>query len=330
MQECKRLFRRDKVFLLCLSGGVALILLFGLLIAWKWVNGLEEMRQFHKEIYGEAVGEEIFTALLDSGFMEMVHNVCVSMMKYAFGTVILAQIIKWSVLEGKGGKEFQNLLPIKSSVYVTYDYICGILFLWMPVIIEGIALSAIFANTIGITYVGENVNGILEDVMRELILVSFLYSLLIFSKKITRYIPGIFLIALVGWYMGPMLLIWCTGESDGLFWNWEWYDTAGRSECLLMLLCVPVLVALSYWCDKKRDIAGNGLFYFKSVHFLMMAIIFVEFFCIFAISGIIPQGMASNTIGVLLAGAVTAGIHYLTWGRTGSPFAFDGKREGKE
>ncbi len=330
MQECKRLFRRDKVFLLCLSGGMALILLLGLFNVWKTVEGLEEMRQFHRAIYGEAVAEEMFMSLLDSGFMEMVHEGCVSIIKYAFAAVILAQIIKWGVLEGKGGKEFQNLLPVKSSGYVTYDYICGMLFLWIPLAIEGIAVTAIFANTLGITFVGENMNYIFEDLMRELILVSFLYSLLVFSKKITRYIPGILLIVLAIWYMGPMLLILYTGKGNGIFWNWNWYDAADRSECLLLLLCVPVLVALSYWCDKKRDIAGNGLFYFKSVHFLMMAIIFVEFFCIFAISGILPWEMVSNTIGVLLAGAVTAGIHYLTWGRTGNQSAFVGKKEGKE
>ena len=329
MQECKRLFRRDKVFLLCLAGGVALILLFSLFNVWKMVKELEELRMFYKNTHGEAFAAEFFSDRL-SMFMNMVEQICLSMMKYVFVTVILAHIIKWSVLEGKRGKEFQNLLPVKSSGYVTYDYICGMLFLWIPMIIGVIATTAIFANRYGFAFMGGNVNDIWGKAMRVLIFVSFLYSLLVFSKKITRYIPGIFLMVLVISYMGPMLLIWYTGECDGLFWNWSWYDAADSGNCLLMLLCVPVLVALSYWCDKKRDIAGNGLFYFKSVHFLMMTIIFAEFFCLFTISEIIPWGMAANIIGALLAGAVTAGVHYLTWGRTGNLSAFDGKKEEKK
>lgn len=307
MQEYKRLFRRDKIFLLCLSGAVAVILLFGLLNCCKTLNSYEELRQFYGGLYGQEFVETNLSDL-QGVFTGFVETTCIYMMKCVFAAVVLAQMIKWSILEGKRGKEFQNLLPVKSASHVTYDYICGILFLWTPVLIEGIA-AVILAKGYGLTFIDADTNYVYGEVMRELIWISFLYSLLVFAKKITRYIPGILLTVLVFGCAGLM-----SGQMTYIFWDWSWHIAEVPREYLLLLALIPVLVALSYWCDKKRDIAGNGLFYFKTVHFLMMAVIFAELFCIFAVSEIVPWGMAANMIGVLLAGAVTAGVHYLTWG----------------
>lgn len=307
MEECKRLFKRDKIFLLCLSGVVVFILLAGFFNGWRLVGQMQEMKAEYTEIYGEAFVVEFFS---DDGmiFSWMLEYTCISMMKWIFGVVILAQIVKWGILEGKKGREFANLLPLKSAGYVTYDYILGVLFLWIPIAMEFIAVM-LLSKGYGLVFMGKDVNESCMEIIKELILISFLYSLLVFSKKITRYIPGIFLTVPVFFGIGAIL-----GLDISVFWDLGRYNPEGQSAYAVLAASVPVLVALSYWCDKKRDIAGNGLFYFKPVHFLMMAAIFVELFCIFLDSGIIQRGVAANAAGILTAGAVTAGVHYLTWG----------------
>lgn len=60
MEECKRLFRRDKIFLLCLSGAVAFILLAGFFNGWRLVSQLQEMKAEFTEIHGVAFVEEFF------------------------------------------------------------------------------------------------------------------------------------------------------------------------------------------------------------------------------------------------------------------------------
>lgn len=307
MEECKRLFKRDKIFLLCLSGAVVFILLAGFINGWRLVRQLLEMKASFMEIHGEAFVEEFFS---DDGmiFSEILEYACISMMKWIFAVVLLAQILKWGVLEGRRGREFANQLPLKSAGYVTYDYILGILFLWIPIAVEFVAVM-LLSKGYGLTFMGKDVNENCVEIIKELILVSFLYSLLVLSKKITRYIPGIFLTVPVVFGIGVIL-----GWDISVFWDLGRYSQGERSGYLLLAASVPVFVALSYWCDKKRDIAGNGLFYFKPVHFFMMAAIFAELFYIFLNSEIIQRGMAANVVGVLIAGTVTAGVHYLTWG----------------
>lgn len=60
MEECKRLFKRDKIFLLCLSGAVVFILLAGFINGWRLVRQLLEMKASFMEIHGEAFVEEFF------------------------------------------------------------------------------------------------------------------------------------------------------------------------------------------------------------------------------------------------------------------------------
>lgn len=245
MEECKRLFRRDKIFLLCLSGAVAFILLAGFFNGWRLVSQLQEMKAEFMEIHGEAFVGEFFS---DDGmiFSEMLEYACISMMKWIFAVVLLAQIVKWCVLEGKRGREFANQLPLKSAGYVTYDYILGVLFLWIPIAVEFIAVM-LLSKGYGLTFMGKDVNDSCMEIIKELILVSFLYSLLVLSKKITRYIPGIFLTVPIVFGIGAIL-----GWDISVFWDLGRYNPGELSGYLLLAASVPVLVALSYWCDKKR------------------------------------------------------------------------------
>lgn len=310
MEEYKKLFRRDKKFNLCLTGAVALILIFGLLSCQMALQQISETDKKLIELYGaETIKKLTDWSGTDTSKMLMDYAGR-TIIKAVFTVVILAQFIKWNVLEGKKGQEYGNLLPVKSVTYVTYDYICGILFLWVPVVLESIVLT-IFVSTWELTGI---VSGcIWKESAEAIVIVSFLYSLLIFAKKITRYVPGIFL---------TVTVVCGAGFLTGAY--------AGVNGYLLLLIPVAVFVVLSYWCDKKRDIAGNGLFYFPSAHFIIMGVMFLELFGIFANCMIIQVRAATYMISLLLAGAVTVGIHYLTWGRTGNLSAFDGKKEGKE
>lgn len=315
MQGCKKLFQRDKIFLLCLSGAVALTLLYGLFQCWHIIKQDTEMIEMFLGYYGVEFFNEN-GALVWEMAAGMTKWVITSVMKAVLVIVVVAQFIKWNVLEGKRGKEFQNLLPVKSATCVTYDYICGILFLWVPVVITGI-MAAILTKPfeqyaqMGILDLSSTFDNIWCEVGRELIMVSCIYSFFVFAKKITRHLPGILLLLLIYNYM--MLLVFRTGYS--ILWDWSFYNAEYIREYILFLLMALVFVVLSYFCDGKRDIAGNGLFYFKSVHFLVMLVIFAECFVITVTGIILPSRVALGVVSLILAALVTTGVHYLTWGR---------------
>lgn len=314
MQGCKKLFQRDKIFLLCLSGTVALVLLYMLFqccnIVGQDIEMIEEfMEHFGKDFFLRN-GEVWDTAAW------MTEYAITRVMKAVLVIVVAAQFVKWNVLEGKRGKEFQNLLPVKSATCVTYDYICGILFLWVPTVIMGIMAAIMIKpfeqyEQMGIMDLSNTFDNIWCEVGRELIIVSFIYSFLVFAKKITRYIPGILLLVLICNYM----LLWIFGTGYTVLWDWGFYNAEYIREYILFLLMALVFVVLSYFCDRKRDIAGNGLFYFQSVHFLVMLAIFVELFAISVTGIILPSRVVTNVVSLILAALVTVGVHYLTWGR---------------
>ncbi|MBD5541282.1 MAG: hypothetical protein HDR00_08855 [Lachnospiraceae bacterium] len=314
MQGCKKLFQRDKIFLLCLSGVVALTLLFTLFQCRNMIKQDIEMIDMLLGFHGEEflAGAEGVWSMLAGMTQYAITNV----MKAALVIVVIAQFVKWNVLEGKRGKEFQNLLPVKSSACVTYDYICGILFLWVPAVIMGITVSILTKpfeqyEQMGILNMSGIMDNIWSEVGRELIIVSFIYSFLVFAKKITRYIPGILLLMLICNYM----ILWVSGTGYSLLWDWGFYNAGYIREYILFLLMALVFVALSYFCDRKRDIAGNGLFYFKPVHFLVMLMIFAELFSISVTGIILPSRVMTSVVSLILAALVTVGVHYLTWGR---------------
>lgn len=328
MEEYKKLFQRDKRFWLCVGGMVALILIFGLLNCQRLLQQLSEMNKTFTEAYGEEDSKEIMLGLLDTSEMLMEYS-GISVMWIIFAVVILAQFIKWCVLEGKRGKEFVNLLPVKSVTAVIYDYICGILFLWLPVVLEGTVLT-IFTRTWEIT--GIDSGYVWRIAVKAILLFSFLYSLLVFAKKITRYMPGVLLTAAVICF-GEFLLYQGAGMSGGtdLAAAGGLLASIGTGGCLFLLVQIPVLVALSFWCDGKRDIAGGGMFYFKSVHFVMMGLIFLEIFLVCANSILILMQVrgAAYAAALALAAVFSAGVHHLTWGREKDAPVFAGVFTGR-
>lgn len=330
MEEYKKLFQRDKRFWLCVGGLVALILVFGLLNCQRLLQQLSEMNRTFTEAYGEEVSKEIMLGLGDTSEMLMEYS-GISVIWIVFAVVILAQFIKWCVLEGKRGKEFGNLLPIKSVTAVIYDYICGILFLWLPVVLEGTVLT-IFTRTWELA--GVDSGYVWRIAVKAIVLFSFLYALLVFAKKITRYMPGTLLTTAVICF-GEFLLYRGAGLSGGTNLAAETGGllvSMGTGGCLLLLVQIPVLVALSFWCDGKRDIAGGGLFYFKSVHFAMIGLIFLELFlvCVNSILILIQVRGAAYAAALVLAAVVSAGVHHLTWGREKDASVFAGVFTGRE
>lgn len=272
------------------------------------------MIQFFQEVYGVDILDEMGLTVLDMGY-SMVESGVTGIMIAVSVVVIVAQFIKWNVLEGKRGKEFQNFLPVKSSACVTYDYICGILFLWVPAVITGIVVLILakqyeMEELMDVNKGFNIISDVWSEVGREIIVLSCIYCFLVFAKKITRYIPGILLLLLLCCYM-----VWLVTAGSSVFWNWGFYNAGNTLEYMLILALVPVFVLLSYFCDRKRDIAGGGLFYFKSVHFLVMLIVFAESFVICVSGMVIPGKVAAYIISLILAAVVTVGMHYLTWGR---------------
>lgn len=311
MQGCKKLFQRDKIFLLCLSAVVTLTLLYGLLWGGNVIRQDKEIFQRYQEKHEEGFFDDLGPIWANMAY-GMIEQTITGVMKVVFAAVVIAQFIKWSVLEGKRGKEFQNLLPVKTSAYVNYDYVCGILFLWLPAVITGIVVSILakqyeMEGTLGVNEIFNNIWG---EVGREIIVISCIYSLLVFAKKITRYIPGILLFLLI-----CFCAVWLCYANFSVLWDRGAHNAGFSWSYMVLAALALIFVLLSYFCDRKRDIAGNGLFYFKSVHFLVMLMIFLELFIIFATSIILPFGMAAKAVSLMLAAFVTVGVHYLTRGR---------------
>lgn len=318
MTGFRKLFQRDKIFLLCLTGAVALTLLLGFFRCCNIVRQEREMHQMYAEYFGEAFFEEhgLEWAFLASGWTGTAIR---GMMQAVFVVVMIAQAVKWNVQEGKRGKEFQKLLPVKSDALITYDYICGILFLWAPAAIVGIMVSILakqyeLAMAVGIPGTMAEIWG---EMGREFITVSFLYSLLVFAKKISRYMPGILLFLLV---CGGMLVAagLVFGADFRVILEWGFQNEGKTGEYATLILIELAAVPLSYWCDSRGDIAGNGLFYLKSVHIIITLLAFVALAVIFdACIGSFPGAPQAVTAAgsLILSAVVAAGMYYLTKGR---------------
>lgn len=71
---------------------------------------------------------------------------------------------------------------------------------------------------------------------------------------------GMFFAVFVIWYT-MMVIGWIVDRPIGFIW--DWYASEKNWEYMILLFLTIVLVFLAYWCDKKRDIAGSGIFSFK-------------------------------------------------------------------
>lgn len=289
--ECKKLFRRDRTFLLCLTGLIVLVLLYGLTGCYKMIElqkmpaeGMDvEMYRMQSDMLWNLWGGENEAACYYDA------------MKAVFWVAAAALLVKWHMLEGRRGREFQKLLPVKSSSCITYDFICGLIFIWMPYILSWL----VFCGFVGGLDYADHYVWISENVGMLFLVNTFLYVLLVFVKRITNNTQGLLLSAFV------ICFGLCFIEHSEFFAAVLPSESAVAGLLALTVLGVPA----TYLCDKKRDISGNGTFSFIPAHYLILGMLFLELAFVFSVpaEGKVP-GMA---LGILLAGAVSYGIHYI-------------------
>lgn len=329
IRDYKKLFSRDKIFLLCLTGAVALVLLYGLEGCRQMAELIEmqEQSMTSTEPILSSYWEKVDMVLKLWGSVEL--DTChFRMLEVLFWIVAAAQIAKWHILEGKHGKEFQKLIPLKSKSHITYDYILGIIYVWCPIVVSWLAVNC-FVD--GISDLEFCWRWMTEGIIGVLVENTFLYVLLVFSRRITNNMPGALLSSFVIWF--GLYLIEFVTEGNICFFN----GGLGMDEKGAAVLAVLTVLGIisTYLCDKKRDIARNGAFSFGVAHYLILGALFVELAVLF---GVFFQDTEAGEVlsvayglfdyltpdlnlgadevfgmvaGSLLSGAVTFGIHYI-------------------
>lgn len=306
-RDYKKLFSRDRIFLLCLTGVVALVLLYGLAGCYRMI----EIQKFYVDEI--ALTREEFSRKVDLvmglwGTTDVDIAFC-GMFQVVCGIVMAAQIGKWYLLEGRHGKEFGKLLPIKSGSYITYDYMCGILYIWGVAAISWLAVRCYMGGMYDLeNYIKWMFLGLLGLLVEN----SFLYVMLVFAGRITNNMPGrllTFFVICFGLYIIQWNMQWDTG---GLYFFLGGWGIDYKGTAILTVLMISGAAA-SYACDKKRDIAGNGTFSFAIAHYLVLGALFLELAVL--LSAILKETEAGEIIGVaagvLLSGAVAFGVHYI-------------------
>lgn len=288
--ECKKLFRRDRTYLLCLTGLIALVLLYGLTGCYKMI----ELREITDANLAWEQSQMLWSLWGGEHEADCYYNT----MRLLFCVVAAVMLVKWHMLEGRRGREFQKLLPVKDSSYITYDFFCGIVFIWIPHALSWLIFNGL---TSSLNYDADYYVWLFEKVGMLFILNTFLYVSLVFAKKITNNIPGALLSAFVIWFG-----IWWIGSTDFFVESPEVVLIGMPALILLTILCIPA----AYICDKKRDISGNGTFSFTAAHYLILGALFYELAYVFSIPA--EENLLGVIGGVLLSGVVAVGMHYLT------------------
>lgn len=301
MKEYGKLFKRDKIYWLSIVTAVVLVCLYGMAGCYQCVE-LGKIKQAGCDI---AMTRERLDMLLRFWGSTSPDECYANAMRAAFFIVAAAQVVKWHMLEGKHGKEFQKLLPVKGESYITYDFICGMILVWVPVMI-GWFLADNWLKA-WLNYSDYSLM-IFDSVCSLLVINTFLYVLLVFSKKITNHIPGAVFSAFVI-CLGLYCIQWYT-ERIVFFYSYLPLESYG---VVLMGAMTVLCIILTYLCDKKRDISGNGVFSFRAAHYLILGMVFVELAAVFLpIMGSTAAGRVPGVAGsVLLAGAISFGIHYI-------------------
>lgn len=304
MKDCKKLFQRDRGFCLALSGVVVLILAIGLFQCYDEVRrALEIIEQYKNYSFWNGIDLDAFVSDNYAGVMQIV-----------FFVVLAAQIIKWDILEGKKGKEFQRLLPVKSRSHITYDLICGIVFVWVPMVLFVCGQSLItnaFHSDITLRW-----GSVKEEMLQSIVVFSLIYCMIVFARKIANNIPGALFTVFVIWYT-PMAFGMVFEKCDWLmkFCTFDFgYGKHKTTAVLTALFLTVAVVLLSYVCDEKRDNAGTGVFSFRIVRYLVIAASFADlgltFYECFPVYGHL-LGFVRIALSVLLAGGIAAGLNYL-------------------
>ena len=301
MKECGKLFKRDRIYLLC----TAVVVVFAFLYVMAGCCRSVEFAVMQGEGYDISQYRESADMLLRLWGDTDPGNIYSNGMRAVFFIVAAAQIARWYIMERKHGREFQKLLPVKGRSFVTYDLICGILFVWLPVIISRPLMNDWMK---GLDYNADYSVWVSDRICSLFIVNTFVYVLLVFSKRIANHIPGAVFFAFIIWF-GLYCIQAYTGKT--VFFGEDL--PPGSPGAIVLLTMTVICIILSYLCDKRRDISGSGLFSFKTAHYLILGIMLAELATVFiGIFSSTAMGKAAGAvIGVLLSGAVAFGVHYV-------------------
>lgn len=312
MKDCKKLFQRDKTFFMWLEGIVVLILIFGLL---KYYEGMKVEKELY-ELYLENGfwSKAEFDVYVPGEWQLWIVDFYSDIAQIIFLVVIAAQIIKWNVLESRNGKEFQFLLPVKSQSYITYDLICGVLLVWVPLFLTACGQMIAIDKTLHYDLAAHwgNVGG---KMLEYIAAYSLIYCLIVFARKISNHMPGALFAAFVIWATPTIAAILFGDAGLQQLCTFDFGTAKGKTEQLLIYLSITIaFILLSYWCDGKRDHAGTGVYAFRTARYLMIAASFADLALIFyeglPIYGNL-LGALRIAVAVLLAGVIAVGINYL-------------------
>lgn len=301
MKECGKLFKRDRIYLLCMAAAVVLVFLYVMAGCYRSV-GFVVMQGEGSDIPQYRESADMLLRLWgDTDPGNLYHNG----MRAAFFIVAAAQIARWHIMEGKHGREFKNLLPVKGKSFVTYDLICGILFVWLPVIISWPLMDDWMK---GLDHTADFSVWVFDRVCSLFIVNTFIYVLLVFSKRIANHIPGAVFSAFI---IGGGL--YCIQAYTGKTVFFGEALQPGSPGAIVLVVMTVICIILSYLCDKKRDISVNGVFAFKTAHYLILGIMLAELAAVFAgiFSSTAVGRAAGAVVGILLSGAVALGVHYV-------------------
>ena len=130
---------------------------------------------------------------------------------------------------------------------------------------------------------------------------------LILCKKVTNHMAG----AVVTFFVGGIGILLLADHFLPIVFE----DFAGEGDSVVWLMSAGVAmvcIVLSYIADRHRDEARNGVYSFAVVHWIMMAVVFVEVFFIFCGAYDNLQTVLRSTVAAVMAAAITGGTHYLT------------------
>lgn len=305
MNEIKKLFRRDKWFLI-----VAILFILVIFSIWGTTcqKTVKSLQLEIERINGELIASEMDFTLTEADMNEMLvdelNQFFIMLVQMMGSGMLILQIIKWQMFEGQKARKLQQILPVKISTYITYDYLLGLLFGWLPTIL----LCVFCWGTLKYPPV--------EDMAVFLIMEMLMYSLFVFSKNVTNHILGAFLFSELLIYF-ELTINTLVFKQESLAFTWALYNYPMKTQYvhLVVYTVLSVLfVGLSYVCGKNRDLSGNGMFSYKTVHYIALTILLILLILllgsVYYVGGTGQVAWRILLVAVLAIG-ITGGIHYL-------------------
>ncbi len=309
MNDLKKLFKRDRFYWGIMMVVMTLVVIYML----ANVYGLEH-KLFHLEDYLER--SQYLHELWDT-YPELrdLKGVCSDEIPYSFLesmvlvsviAAFIAQAVRLLVQETRNRTEVLRIFPVKSRNLLTSHYLSGLLMVGIPLFMQTAVIL------LDILYVEKNTEIIFSNkeqlwiyAGRAVIIFMLYYSLLIACRKVTNHVPGtIFTFVVVNMAIevlaGYCLDVYQDLAEDSVL-NWGFWAAV-----------TVVLIIISYIADQKKDCARNGFYAFPIVHWVMMAIVFVEIYLIFyGVFEDIPKAV-SFLVAISASVLITAGVHFIT------------------